>query len=1145
MALAKNKISVAFNAGVDTKTDPKQVRGKLLVLQNAYFQTLQKIRKRNGYIALPSLGAGVALCTYTNELITFDGQSVYSYSANQNTMVNKGGMPLVSLATSTVIRNTFQQTTQDSAINGTLQCFTWTDSSGGIKYSIFDTATGQSIVNDASVPASNTGAYAKVLAIGSYFVITFFDSGAGQLYYCAINTSTPTLIGTATQISSDMQTAAGFVCWDATIINGKIFIAYGATSNNVGIYSLSSALVLSTETTQSTTNSASTLTIFGDASFNVWVSYAITGSTGVNTTVSVFIKNSSMGAVLAPTQIDAFQVGGAGPTINTMTGIVTSTTGTIYYEVDQTPVVAGDGINFIKKNTCTTGGTVGTAGVFNRGVGLASKAFLYSGSYYLLTAASSNLQPTYFLIRQDGVLAGKLAPSSGGGYADEPILPEMNLVSSGLFQTASLIKDSLTVQNGVIATQTGVQSAEFMFVSSAPSKFLLGNNLHVMGAIPYMYDGGGPVEHSFSLYPEGLYTTWNSSSPTTGGGVGVGQSVASVNQKQYVAVYEWTDNQGQLHQSAPSIPITVSLPTPTAMTTFVGTLNSSGSPPHGGNTITYTSGTTPAVGQYVNMIVGTGGDVSFPWNATVLSVVGSTITLSASFFIVSSSQTFMVTVNPLSLYFLEVFTPSAHPGFAEVNAFAGQILLAPPGKTSNYPANTYFTTIGSGAYNSTSGQWATNNPPTGLGNTNQYYSMDQYAIPLGLPTLKVTDKKNVSIAVYATENNGTIFYRCSSPTSLIYNDPTVDFITSFSDTTPDLTLIGNEQLYTTSGEVDNIAPPAALFSFTYKSRSILIPSESTNGPSFWFSKQVIPGTPVEYNDAFTQNIDARIGSITAGAALDDKMIFFGPTSKFYVVGDGPSSNGQNNDFTQANKIAGNTGCSNFASVIEIKDGLMYQDPTKGIWLLDRSLQEHYIGADVEAFNGYTVTSAELVEGVTQVRFTLNNGTALVYDYVVGQWSVFLNHSAVDATVFQGLYTFLNASGAVWQESVGTFTDPGTTAILLGLLTGWIQMDDIQGFQRLYQMLFLGSYYSPHSITCTTFLNFQAAAAQTTVAQIPSSGPPQFRLFMDFQKCEAIQLQLQESQPNGSFGQGFDLSNLQLLVGQKLGAFKVPAAVSYG
>ena len=121
---------------------------------------------------------------------------------------------------------------------------------------------------------------------------------------------------------------------------------------------------------------------------------------------------------------------------------------------------------------------------------------------FLWFISHESVQPTYFLIRADGILVGKLSPSSGGGLANEPILPEFNTLSSGVFQTASLIKDSLTVQNGVIATQTGMISAEFTFTSVAPSKFVLGNNLHVMGAIPKMYDGGIIVEHGFSLYPE-------------------------------------------------------------------------------------------------------------------------------------------------------------------------------------------------------------------------------------------------------------------------------------------------------------------------------------------------------------------------------------------------------------------------------------------------------------------------------------------------------------------------------------------------------------------------------------------------------------------------------------------------------------------
>src|SRR5256885_15532762 len=59
-----------------------------------------------------------------------------------------------------------------------------------------------------------------------------------------------------------------------------------------------------------------------------------------------------------------------------------------------------------------------------------------------------------------------------------------------------------------------------------------------------MYDGISPVEHGFHLFPEPVTVATS----TTGGLIPAGTF-------QYVVVYSWTDNQGQIHRSAPSIPV--------------------------------------------------------------------------------------------------------------------------------------------------------------------------------------------------------------------------------------------------------------------------------------------------------------------------------------------------------------------------------------------------------------------------------------------------------------------------------------------------------------------------------------------------------------------------------------------------------------
>lgn len=475
-----------------------------------------------------------------------------------------------------------------------------------------------------------------------------------------------------------------------------------------------------------------------------------------------------------------------------------------------------------------------------------------------------------------------------------------------------------------------------------------------------------------------------------------------------------------------------------------------------------------------------------------------------------------------------------------VNAFPGQILVAAESGGSQFAAGT--TSLGPITNSlSTGAHFSTSNPiGSGVGTSVMYYSTDGYSIAVTVPTLKLTDKSKVSLALYRTTVNGTVFYRTTSQTALTYNDPTADTV-SITDTTGDGALVGNEQLYTTGGEIENIAPPALSIATTYRSRAVALMPEN---PLAWtYSKQVIPGSPVEFTDAFRANVDSNIGSITAVGVLDEKIVFFGPNSKYVVSGDGPSPSGANNDFSPAQHITGSTGCSNQASVIEIPSGIIYQDLTKGIYLLDRSLTERYIGQDVEAYNSNVVTSAQTIPGATLVRLTLDSGKALIYDWFYNQWGVDSYPSAaMSSTLFQNIFTYINAAGNVLQES--GFTDNGTF-IPLSLTTGWMSFAGVEGFQRVRRLLILGNYKSAHTLNVQIYTDFNDTTPSQTVA-IPVTSDPgvyQYRIHLLQQKCESIKIKIFDSQ-TPAYGEGFSLSSLGLEVGIKRGPMKLASGNSY-
>lgn len=430
---------------------------------------------------------------------------------------------------------------------------------------------------------------------------------------------------------------------------------------------------------------------------------------------------------------------------------------------------------------------------------------------------------------------------------------------------------------------------------------------------------------------------------------------------------------------------------------------------------------------------------------------------------------------------------------------------------------------------------------------------DTASVDVTIPMLRVTSKNDprrpVLIAVYRTVANGTLFFRVSANTggSALLNDPTTDSIV-FHDTAADGDILGNSQLYTTGGEVDNGDPGAVFALTTYKNRLIAIPGE--NRLTFWYSKEVVPNLPVEFSPFFVQNIDPRGGAATSCLAMDDKLIIFKESLIFAVTGDGPAPSGAGNDLTAGQIIASDTGCISTPSTVLMPDGIMYQS-AKGIELLDRALGTHYVGADVDGYTKTaTVLAAVLIANVSQVRFFLDSGICLVYDYFVkdergiGQWSAFTNTSALSACLYKGAVTYAGASGQTLQEDPSVFDDNGTFYAIKSV-TPWLSFGGLQGFQRVYKAEVLGTWESAHNLLVSVAYDFDETIVQTeTIPAASLQTPYQWRLLFNRQKCEAIKITIQDSQ-SAPYGEGLRLSALALEIGVKGGLQRAPQTKTYG
>lgn len=405
--------------------------------------------------------------------------------------------------------------------------------------------------------------------------------------------------------------------------------------------------------------------------------------------------------------------------------------------------------------------------------------------------------------------------------------------------------------------------------------------------------------------------------------------------------------------------------------------------------------------------------------------------------------------------------------------------------------------------------------------------------------LQVTAKQNAQLVLYRTLANGTIYYREVSAANSV-SSSTITLTASNTDTAAEASL----QLYTT-GEVENSPTPPVQHVCQYRDRLVLIPSDNPN--SFWYSKNILPAsaataaTPVEFSSLFVQTVDQRDGGLVAAAQMDDKLVLFKTNTVYYMSGTGPAVSGVDNDFSTPIQVVAETGCNNAASLVLVPDGLMYQSP-KGLYLLDRALQEHYVGADIEGVLGAaTVVAATVVPSTTQVRFLLNNGTALVYDYRqelrdargYGQWSVFTNHTGIGAIVWGGSYTYVASDGTLNQERSDRWQD-NFVPYNMKLVTGWLSLAALQGFQRVRDVMILGNYYTAHQLQVQAAYDFSSTPVQSnTIAVSTAPVRYQYRVQLARQKCESLQLTITESDSSDT-GQAVQLSGLALTVGVKSG-----------
>lgn len=410
------------------------------------------------------------------------------------------------------------------------------------------------------------------------------------------------------------------------------------------------------------------------------------------------------------------------------------------------------------------------------------------------------------------------------------------------------------------------------------------------------------------------------------------------------------------------------------------------------------------------------------------------------------------------------------------------------------------------------------------------------------------------ITLYRTLAGGTVYQKVTPDTpgagtlGPFPNRPSsTSGITRFIDNTTDATLAAREFLYTEGNVLEDVPPPPCRYVARGKSR-LWIAGLPEDPRAAQCSKLFIRGEPARFVDHEAFKVRAS-EDLTAIWTLDEALVMFSADSIWVAFGDGPDDGGIG-AFSEPRRISSDIGCTDWRSLVETPEGLMFQS-RRGIFILPRGFgAPTWIGRPVrDLLASYPyVTSATLVPTDNTVRFAIGDsstaptaGRVLVYDLQTREWmrDSYDSYAPMHMATLGGNAVFskaqLSDANALRRESPAIFSD------VLGeydsyVETGDIRLAGINGYQRIVAAVVLAEYRA--SSTLQIFAGYD----DDDVDSFPDSGSWTLSLFsigdviqreygLPWQKCGLVRFRICDI---NSVTEGQALSGLSLKVITKQG-----------
>lgn len=372
---------------------------------------------------------------------------------------------------------------------------------------------------------------------------------------------------------------------------------------------------------------------------------------------------------------------------------------------------------------------------------------------------------------------------------------------------------------------------------------------------------------------------------------------------------------------------------------------------------------------------------------------------------------------------------------------------------------------------------------------------------------------------------------------------------TFTDISPDSTILSNNPLYIGNGQFENAGVGATHALVNHRNRMFAVASDEVS--SIWFSKPITERNTVWWGQQKIK-VPEEGGRITALASYNDNLVIFKKNHIFALDGEGPNADGSGKPYVLPEKISETDGCSQRDSVVVIPQGVIFANQ-KGIQLLSNGTPQ-FIGAPVEAYTlSGSISSVSHIIDKQQVRFTLSGTTELpmlTYDYYAGKWSIFTNLGSRDGLVINNptgsQHVILTNNGqSVARQHQGLFQDvfSGSTNYPLRIETGWMDLQGIDGFFKIKDFAFLGEFRSACTLRVRVYANYNETTPidtkSITLSSVSIDGNVLFRRQLSVRKMTAIKFIIDDltlaTGEVGAPGAAFDMTGISLgvLINNKL------------